>query len=208
MSYRVNFTPPTKVEHGNVDKELDAKTRAFKREVSRKASMANKRLKRLESNNLTNLPAYKNWLDYKGGVKFSVKGKSHNELVAEMARLDRFINAKTSTVRGANFTLKQIASSNNISYKKVGELNNKLSNFFRLYDKVNEYLDNSMALANAVGSDNIMEIVQNYVKDQKVNLNGGMEDVESMIPDIIKAVSMEYARQATDDLLDNFDTLF
>lgn len=208
MSYRVNFTPPTKVEHGNIDKELDAKAREFKREVSRKASMANKRLKRLESNNLTNLPAYKNWLDYKGGVKFSVKGKTHNELVAEMARLDRFINAKTSTVRGANSTLKQIASSNNISYKKVGELNNKLSNFFRLYDKVNEYLDNSMALANAVGSDNIMEIVQNYVKDQKVNLNGGMEDVESMIPDITKAVSMEYGRQATDDLLDNFDTLF
>lgn len=208
MSIKVEFTPPSKVDHTKIDRELDAKARAYKREVSRKASMANKRLKRLEKNNLTNLPAYKNWLDYKGGVKFSVKGKSHNELVAEMARLDRFINAKTSTVRGANKTLKQIASSNNISYKKVGELNAKLSNFFSLYNKVNEYLDNSMALANAVGSDSIMEIVQNYVKDQKVNLDGGLQDVDSMIEDITKAVSLEYGKQATDDLLDNFDTLF
>ena len=43
-----------------VQKATD-KYKELKKEVSRMASMANKRLKRLEKNELTDLPAYKSW---------------------------------------------------------------------------------------------------------------------------------------------------
>ena len=190
------------------DPLLKERERKYKAEVSRKASLANKRLKRLEKNNLTNLPAYRNWLDYKGGVKFSVKGKSHNELVAEMARLDRFINAKTSTVRGANATLKQIASSTNISYKRVGELNAKLSNFFDLYSKVEQYLQNSLQIANAVGSDTVMQVVSDYVRDQEQTIKAGMNDYKDMVEDISKVLSTKYLEQVEDEFADDFTDLF
>lgn len=190
------------------DPLIKERERKYKAEVSRKASMANKRLKRLEKNDLTNLPAYKNWLDYKGGVKFSVKGKSHNELVAEMARLDHFINAKTSTVRGANATLKQIASNTNISYKRVGELNAKLSKFFDLYSKVEQYLQNSLQIANAVGSDTVMQVVSDYVRDQEQTIKAGMNDYKDMVESISKVLATKYVEQVENDFADDFTDLF
>ena len=52
--------------------------KAFKKEVSRMASMANKRLKRLEKNELTDLPSYKAW-EENGSIRFSVKGKTYQQ---------------------------------------------------------------------------------------------------------------------------------
>ena len=78
--------------------------RQLKQEISKKASMANKRLKRLEKNDLTNVPAYRQYVQG-GGVKFSVKGKNYNQLQAELSRVNHFINSKTSTVRGTNSVL-------------------------------------------------------------------------------------------------------
>ena len=112
----------------------------FKKEVSRKASMANKRLERLEKNDLTNLSAYKQWQSYNGGVKFSVAGKDYNELQQEMARLNRFLDNKTSLVRQANQQLKDIASNLGLKYKSVKELPAKTEKFFSLAGKVEEYL--------------------------------------------------------------------
>lgn len=191
-----------------LDRENKERERQFRQEILRKASMANKRLKRLEKNNLTDLPAYRNWLDYKGGVKFSVKGKSHNELVAEMARLDKFINAKTSTVRGANTTLKEIANNVDISYKRVGELNTKLKSFFDLYSKTQEYLENSMQIANSIGSDMIMDTISNYVKDNQEDLDEAGNDYEDMIEDISNLLGNKYMEQAQDQIFDSFENLF
>lgn len=196
-----------KVTH-RPDPVLKEKERQFKAEVARKASMANKRLSRLEKNNLTNLPAYQNFLNYKGGVKFSVKGKSHNELVSEMARLDHFINSKTSTVRGANATLKQIANNTNISYKRVGELNAKLSKFFDLYSKVEQYLHNSLQIANAVGSDTVMKVVSDYVRDQEQTIKLGMDDYKDMVESISHVLTTRYLEQIEGQLTDDFTDLF
>lgn len=192
----------------DVDRENKERERRFRQEVSRKASMANKRLKRLEKNGLTDMPAYRNWYDYKGGVKFSVKGKSHNELVAEMARLDHFINAKTSTVRGANSTLKEIANNINISYKRIGELNTKLKGFFELYSKTEQYLHNSLQIANSIGSDMVMNTISNYVKDNQIGLDEAVNDYEDMIQDISDLLSTQYMAQVQDEVFDSFENLF
>lgn len=190
------------------DTDSKQREKALRREVSRKASLANKRLKRLEKNGLTDAPAYRNWYDYKGGVKFSVKGKDHNELVAEMARLDRFINAKTSTVRGVNSMLKQIASNTNISYHYIGELNAKLSGFFQLYSQIQQYLENSLQIANSIGSDVVMDTISNYVQENHISLEGGVDVYNDMVEDIADLLREQYMDQAEDEVFDTFENLF
>lgn len=179
----------------------------LKAEISRKAALANKRLARLEKNGLKNLSAYRNWLDYKGGVKFSVKGKTHNELVAELARVDSFINSKTSTVRGANKVLKEIANTNNISYKRIGELNTKLSNFFELYSKAKQYLENTADVANAIGSNFIMETISNYVKKEDIDLETGMTEYDGVIESITDLLTEQYEDQVDNEIFDSFADL-
>ena len=49
-----------------------------RKKISRLVSLANKRLKRLENAGLDDSPAYQKWVEA-GAVKFSVKGKDHNE---------------------------------------------------------------------------------------------------------------------------------
>lgn len=190
------------------DTDSKQREKALRREVSRKASLANKRLKRLEKNGLTDSPAYRNWYDYKGGVKFSVKGKDHNELVAEMARLDRFINAKTSTVRGVNKMLKQVASNANISYHYIGELNAKLSGFFQLYSQIQQYLENSLQIANSIGSDMVMDTISNYVQENHISLEGGVDAYNDMVEDIADLLREQYMDQAEDAVFDTFENLF
>lgn len=179
----------------------------LKAEIRRKAALANKRLSRLEKNGLKNLPAYRNWLDYKGGVKFSVKGKTHNQLVAELARVDSFINSKTSTVRGANKVLKEIANTNHISYKRIGELNTKLSNFFELYSKAKQYLENTADVANAIGSNFIMETISNYVKKEDIDLETGMTEYDGVIESVTDLLTEQYDEQVDNDIFDSFEDL-
>lgn len=163
----------------------------LKQEVSRKSSMANKRLVRLENNNLTNLPAYKQWKDYKGGIKFSVKGKSYNELQKEMARLDNFLNNKTSLVRQANKILKDVAENTGIKYNSVKELQLKTKRFFELASKTEQYLRNVEGSASAIGYQKIWEVINQYVKDSKTELNSTEFDMEQALEKITELTSYE-----------------
>ena len=71
-------------------RELTQKEKEYRREASRKASMANKRLKRIEEQGLTNTPSYQTWFG-SGAEHFSIRGKSQDEEKSEMARIDRFL---------------------------------------------------------------------------------------------------------------------
>ena len=54
----------------------------FRKEVSSKASLANKRLARLEKNGLTDSPAYQKFMEG-GGKRFSIRGKTGSELTKD-----------------------------------------------------------------------------------------------------------------------------
>jgi hypothetical protein len=164
----------------------DDALRKLKAEVSRKASMANKRLKRLEKNNLTNLPAYQQWVDYKGGVKFSVKGKDYNQLQQELARVNQFLNNKTSLVRQANKYLKDIAEITGIQYKSVKELPAKTKTFFELASKVEQYLRNVEGSASAIGYQKIWQVINEYVEDEKIELDSSKMDMEKVLDEVIE----------------------
>ena len=170
--------------------ELERKMEQLKREIQRKANIAHKRLQRLEKNNLTQLPAYQQWVK-DGEVRFGVKGKTYNELQAELARLNRFLDSKTSLVREANKHLKDIARMTGVKYDSVKELPNKLENFFRISEKVEEYLRLVEGSASAIGYHKIWEVVNEVVEMEGMELDRSEGDIESIIPKVIEGLKYE-----------------
>ena len=167
----------------------------LKSEVSRKASMANKRLVRLENNNLTSSPAYQKWVDYQGGVKFSVRGKDYNQLQQELARVNQFIEAKTSTVRGLNKVLKEMAENTGIKYGSVKELQSKSKNFFALADKIKEYLRQTEGSASAIGYQPVWQAINEYVQQEKIDLGDSELEIDGLVDKIAKLTSYEKVEQ-------------
>ena len=172
--------------------------RQLKQEISKKASMANKRLKRLESNDLTNVPAYRQYVQG-GGVKFSVKGKNYNELQAELSRVNHFIDSKTSTVRGTNSVLKEIANTAKIKYNNLSELYSNVNQFFSLATKVEDYLNATGQTALAIGYQRIWEAINKYVEQDGKILLDTTRDLAKALPEIAKLTGDLYFDHAMDD---------
>ena len=185
---------------------LDAKIRALKAEIQRKANIAHKRLARLEKNDLTFLPAYQSWKSYKGGVRFGVRGKSYNELIAELARLDRFLEARTSLVREANAYLKEVAEMTGVKWRRVRELPDKMRNFFRISEKVEEYLRNIEGSASAIGYHKIWEAVNEVVEADRLDLGEVDELSDEMMDKILDLLDHTWAKDWMEKELD-WDTL-
>lgn len=159
---------------------------ALKKEVSRMASMANKRLRRLERNELTDLPAYQSWV--KGGaIKFSVKGKDYNQLQAEFWRLKNFLDNKTSLVREANKYLREMAENIGIKYNSLAELKAKSKEFFRLADKIKEYYKMSEQSALALDYQKIWEQINVQIKQGILDLTG-VESTEERLQRFIQEI--------------------
>jgi|SRR5699024_2974908 len=167
--------------------DKDRRIREYRREASRLSAMANKRLQRLERNNLTSTPAYQRWLA-DGGEKFGVKGKTYNEVQAEVSRLRRFIDAETSTIRGANKVLKQIAENTGIKYSNLTDLRSRASNFFELASKVEQYLRTVDDIASAIGYQKIWDAINQYTDEMEIDLSESELDIDSMVGEVTRAI--------------------
>lgn len=162
-------------------------------EIRKLTAKANKRIERLEKNGLESSPAYQKWLA-DGEVKFSVKGKDHNQLQKEVSRLKRFLESETSTVRGVNRTLKEMASNTGIKYKNLADLRKKSAKFFELASKVEQYLRTVDDIASAIGYQKIWEAINKYTKQRGEALGEGEADIDAMVrtvTDMLKATNLE-----------------
>lgn len=174
--------------------------RKYRQEASRKVSMANKRLKRMEEQNLTMSPAYKKWID-EGGQKFGIKGKTTQEVRAEVARLNKFLNQTTSTVRGTKKYLTNVANQVGIvNYNSFQSLNSQLKDFFEVSDRVREYLKNSKEISVSIGYKKIWEQVNEYAETVGKEFNS----LNSDIVEIAKSITQANAYNKLDDLTDDF----
>lgn len=171
----------------------------YAKEVSRKASMANKRLRRLEQKGMTENPAYKAWLDYHDGQYFSVAGKDYNELQKENARLNQFLNAQTSTIRGTNRVLKNIADNTGIAYESVDELQTTSSQFFELSSKVEQYLRVTHGSATAIGYKRIWKAINEYVEGQNIKLSEN-QNIDLILNDLINVIENQQLTDSYDDI--------
>lgn len=174
--------------------------RKYRQEASRKVSMANKRLKRMEEQNLTMSPAYKKWID-DGGQKFGVRGKSTDEVRAEVARLNKFLKQTTSTVRGTKKYLTNVAGQVGIvNYNSYQSLNSQLKDFFEVSDRVREYLKNSKEVSVSIGYKKIWEQVNEYAETVGKEFN----ELNKDIVEIASAITHANAYNKLDDLTDDF----
>lgn len=177
----------------NIDAKKQA-IREYRAEASRLASVANKRIERLERNNLTDSPAYKRYIQ-DGGHKFGVRGKSYNQVQSEVARLNRFLSSQTSTIKGVNSVLKNMAENTGIKYDNLQDLRDKSGKFFELASKVEQYLRTVEDMASAIGYDKIWEIINEYTEAQNIDLSNAETDIDSMIESVVNAIK-EYDEPA------------
>ena len=168
-----------------------------RKRISRLVSLANKRLKRLEEAGLDDSPAYQKWVEA-GAEKFSVKGKDHNELQRELSRLKNFIESETSTVRGVNNVLKQMAQNTGIEYSNMKELKDNAKTFFELSSKVEQYLRTVDDIASSIGYQKIWESINQYVKDERITMADAKMNIDQMtkvVTDMLKASNNRYIDQ-------------
>lgn len=151
----------------------------FRKEVTKIVSVANKRIERLEKANLKDSPAYQKWLN-DGGVKFGVKGKTHNQLQSEVARLRKFMESETSTVRGLNNALKNMAKVTGVKYGNLRDLQSKAKSFFTLASKVEQYLRTVNDIASAIGYQKIWTAINQYVQKNRIDLANAEGNIEGL----------------------------
>lgn len=151
----------------------------LKKEVSRMASMANKRLNRLESNNLTLLPAYREWEQH-GAIRFSVRDKNYNQLQSEYWRLKHFLDDRTSTVRQANKFLREMAENTGIKYRGLEDLKSKSKQFFELAEKIKQYNMSINQSAQALDYQKIWQQINTYVNSTNTDLASAISSDEQL----------------------------
>lgn len=176
--------------------------RKLREEARRLVSMANKRLRRIEQQNLINSPAYKKWVE-DGGQKFSVKGKSMKEVKQEIARMNDFLEKQTSTVKGAKQYFKNVAKEVGIKkFDDFTDLQRKLNTFFETTAKIKEYLYNTKEIGVAIGYQKIWEVVSDYIEEVGYELELTEEDVLKMTEKIVESAGYSEMERRLDKWLD------
>ena len=177
--------------------------RKLRAEARRLVSMANKRLRRIEQQNLINSPAYKKWVE-DGAQKFSVKGKNMEEVSQEIARMNDFLKKQTSTVRGTKQYFKNVAQEVGIKkFDDFADLQKKLNTFFETTAKVKEYLYNTKEIGVAIGYQKIWEVVSDYVEEVGHELELTEETVLEMADKLFGSVANSEMDRILDEWINN-----
>lgn len=126
--------------------------------VSQIAAIANKRAKRLAQSEYGTSSALVSF--EKSGGKAGSKGKSLNQLRREFARTQKFLNAKTSTIRGAKKVVEETS-------KRLGADTSKWSvedwkAYWKAYDEIKANPDSKIALYR-LGSDRLQQMIRDEV---------------------------------------------
>ena len=148
---------------------------------------ANKRLKRLEG--LKTLSPALNSVMESGG-KFSIRGKSRNEVLKEASRAIAFINMKTSTVSGTKQFEKGFAAKLSNKAKDITNEQRKV-----LFDSFRKLQQISPVGLNIYGSDRLIRMLADEVTDSKYSFETTMQKA-------LKELESEYEQfmQEQDDL--------
>lgn len=173
----------------NVQKTQSNARKALAKTIDRAKTTLKKRIKRLENNNLTDAPAYKQYMLNEDVIKFSVKGKTTQELQSEYWKLKRLLDLKTGTVKGANETLKQIANITNIKYKNLKELKSKSKLFFELADKLENIYTSMGETAKAIDYRKIWQDVEEIMKQERKQINNALKDISELNDEAIEGLS-------------------
>ena len=138
----------------------------FVKQMQPTIDAANKRLKRLQGME-TLSPALNSVME--GGGKFSLKGKTRNEVIKEASRAIAFINMRTSTVGGAKAFEKNFAAK--LSNKSKNITNDQRKTLFDSFRKLQQI---SPVGLNIYGSDRLIRMLADEVVDEKYSFETTM----------------------------------
>jgi len=197
MSKQIDFTV-------TVSPEMKKKEKELRQEARRLVSLANKRIKRIEQQGLTESPAYKKYVE-DGKQKFGIRGKNTEEVKQEIARMNGYIKKQTSTVKGTKQYLDNVAKSVGITkIDNYKELQGQLNTFFRGVDKVREYLRNSKEVSVAIGYSKIHEVVSDYVEE----VGDELDSIDDLVAEMAGKVIEGAGYGKVDEILNNFMNKF
>ena len=164
-------TTPKQPRQTKVRKQLPDNFTSMKRDELAKQMQptidaANKRLKRLQGME-TLSPALNSVME--SGGKFSLKGKTRNEVLKEASRAIAFINMRTSTVSGAKQFEKGFAAK--LSNKSKNITNDQRKTLFDSFRKLQQI---SPIGLNIYGSDRLIRMLADEVVDEKYSFETTM----------------------------------
>ena len=185
-------TTPKQPRQTRVRKQLPENFTSMKREdliaqMQPTIDAANKRLKRLQG--METLSPALNSVMQSGG-KFSIKGKTRNEVLKEASRALSFINMKTSTVSGAKQFEKNFAAK--LSNKSKNITNDQRKTLFDSFRKLQQI---SPVGLNIYGSERLVRMLADEVVDENYSFEATMDKA-------LKELEREYEQfmQEQDDL--------
>ena len=185
-------TTPKQPRQSRVRKQLPDGFTSMKRgdliaQMQPTIDAANKRLKRLQG--METLSPALNSVMQSGG-KFTIKGKTRNEILKESSRALSFINMKTSTVSGAKQFEKNFAAK--LSNKSKNITNDQRKTLFDSFRKLQEI---SPVGLNIYGSERLVRMLADEVVDENYSF-------ETTMNKALKELEREYEQfmQEQDDL--------
>lgn len=189
---RQRQTIPKQPRQTRVRKQLPDNFASMKREdlireMQPTIDAANKRLKRLQG--METLSPALNSVMQSGG-KFSIKGKTRNEILKEASRALSFVNMKTSTVSGAKQFEKNFAAK--LSNKSKNITNDQRKTLFDSFRKLQQI---SPVGLNIYGSERLVRMLADEVVDENYSFEDTMNKA-------LKELEREYEQfmQEQDDL--------
>ena len=188
---------------------IEHEQKALRAQVSQLAGIANKRLDRLEKNELTSSPAYQKW-EQNGSHRFSVSGKSYSEVQSEYWRVKDFLEMRTSSVTGTKAVLQEIATNigwGKIDFTDIASTQEQLSNFFSIADTVSQYLDSVDESAAALDYQEIWNTINAAYQQGKIDFNSAELDAEQMQGIVSEMMVLEGTQEMLgmfDDIIDEF----
>ena len=165
-------TTPKQPRQSRVRKQLPDNFTSMKRgelakQLQPTIDAANKRLKRLQS--MKTLSPALNSVMESGGGKFSLKGKTRNEVIKEASRAIAFINMRTSTVSGAKAFEKNFAAKLSTKSKDITNDQRKI-----LFDSFRKIEQISPVGLNIYGSDRLVRMLADEIVDEKYSFETTM----------------------------------
>src|SRR5699024_841343 len=136
-------------------------------------------------------PALEKWRE-DGGEYFSVRGKSYNEVQAEMARVNQYLDSATSSISGAKKVVNEMIDNTgmDIEWSDWKDVRAKTKAFFDISSKIEQYLRTVEDRASSIGYQKIWSAINRYVKDMNMDLAYVEANVENITADVVKAMDV------------------
>ena len=185
-----NLLKAKKMQHEAKKRKLYSKLKVLYADAKRN-------IRDLQRHNLGDSPAIQK-LEENGKIRFSVKGKTYNELQSDYFRLKRFTEAETSTVKGATNVLENIARNTGIHYNNLDDLIVQSKVFFDIASKVEQILESQSQLAFTMCYQTIWTAVNNMVERKMVDLRD-IHNIEEAAKTVYDSLINEYLQEEVED---------